>query len=146
MEKQLPFPYKLVIIRKEREEWVLAHVSTFDCAEPPVPGLDGINLKDSLFQLGNYSTASLVFIHSVIEKINASPALEGTGCRYCIFGADTARYDDSWDKICIVLKLANSNDAFRAAVGKPAVDRDEEPIMLRCSGPQTPASSVTHTL
>ncbi|KAK6511203.1 hypothetical protein TWF481_000124 [Arthrobotrys musiformis] len=126
MERQLPLPYKIVIIRKESEEWLLAHTSIFDCAEPPrLPtlGQNDLEIKDSRFQLAVYSTACLVFIEQVLEKINASPALEGTGCKYCIFGADTANLDGRWEKICIILKLANCNDTFRAVVGEPGYSR-----------------------
>ncbi|KAF3143351.1 hypothetical protein TWF703_010763 [Orbilia oligospora] len=122
MERQLPPPYKFLVIRKERDEWMLAHVSTFDCAEPPsmpILGTNELDRKDTRFQLAVYPTAALVFIENTIEKINASPSLEGTGCKYCILGADTAKKDDNWENICLVLKLANCNDSFKAIVGDP---------------------------
>lgn len=129
---------------------MLAHVSTFDCAEPPhMPtlGTNDLDRKDSRFQLSLYPTACLVFIESVIENINASPSLDGTGCKYCLLGADTAVLDGKWEKICIVLKLANCNDSFKATVGEPEYSRvtqeDGISTMLRL---QTPTPSETHTL
>ncbi|KAF3274897.1 hypothetical protein TWF970_007600 [Orbilia oligospora] len=155
MERQLPFPYKFLVIRKERDEWMLANISTFDCAEPPSMPTLGTNehdRKDSRFQLALYPTAALVFIENTIEKINASPSLEGTGCKYCILGADTAKKDDKWDDICIVLKLANCNDSFGAVVGDPEYLRsvghkevDRVSMMLERSALQTPTPSDTHT-
>ncbi|KAF3193994.1 hypothetical protein TWF225_008177 [Orbilia oligospora] len=155
MERQLPLPYKFLVIRKERDEWMLAHVSTFDCAEPPsmpILGTKELDRKDTRFQLAVYPTAALVFIENTIEKINASPSLEGTGCKYCILGADTAKKDDKWENICLVLKLANCNDSFKAIVGDPeylkSVDHEEidgVSMMLEHSALQTPMPSDTHT-
>ncbi|KAK6506165.1 hypothetical protein TWF506_011086 [Arthrobotrys conoides] len=151
MEIQLPFPFKLLVIRKEGAEWMLAHVSTFDCAESPhMPkfGATDFEAKDSIFQLSAYPTACLVFIQATLSKINSASELEGTGCKYCIYGADTAKFDDAWDKVCIVLKLANCNDSFKAVVGEPEClrmnEEDKEVArMLERAGLGTPATSTS---
>ncbi|KAJ6263634.1 hypothetical protein Dda_2202 [Drechslerella dactyloides] len=113
-----PFPYKLVIIRREHHDWHLAHVSVLDCAENPVPGGD---IGMSLIQLTQCCSASLKLTETVIQNINAAPELRDTGCQYCLIRMETgARLgivtSTSMNSRCLVLKLANIGAAFKATV------------------------------
>ncbi|KAK6352952.1 hypothetical protein TWF696_004945 [Orbilia brochopaga] len=113
-----PFPYKLVILRREHPDWNLAHVSILDCAENPIPGGD---IGMSLIQLTQCCSTSLKVTENVIQNINAAPELKDTGCKYCLIRMETgARLGimtrTHMDSRCLVLKLANVGAAFKAAV------------------------------
>ncbi|KAF3907393.1 hypothetical protein ABW21_db0202085 [Orbilia brochopaga] len=120
MSKLLPFPYKLIVLRREHPDWDLAHITVLDCAENPIPGGD---IGMSLIQLTQCCSNSLKLTETIIEDINAAPELEDTGCKYCLIRLETsARLGvmtrNSMDSLCLVLKLANAGAAFKAALAE----------------------------
>ncbi|KAF3913176.1 hypothetical protein AA313_de0205007 [Arthrobotrys entomopaga] len=141
MTKSPPFPYKLVVIRKEDKEWISAHSSVFDCAEDPTPtSLLNSNHKNSLLSLAGCCGASLLFTESVLKKINEAPEMEGTGCKYTIFAADMGRHKDDWNHRTLILKLVNVNEVSRDIINPGEIHRDGEVITLHGLGIETPRS------
>ncbi|KAF3193993.1 hypothetical protein TWF225_008176 [Orbilia oligospora] len=111
MANQSPSLYKLIILRNDlqRDDWKDATVSIFDTNEDPTPE----NHPLLLFQLANYSSAALRFLERVVEQVNNSPLLEGTGCKYCPSAAVRYDTDPHGHHRGVILKLMNIERDFR---------------------------------
>ncbi|KAK6506164.1 hypothetical protein TWF506_011085 [Arthrobotrys conoides] len=111
MSNQSPSLYKLIILRNDlqRDDWKDATISIFDTNEDPTPE----NHPLLLFQLANYSSAALRFLEQVVERVNNSPLLEGTGCKYCPSAAVRYDTDPHGHHRGVILKLMNIERDFR---------------------------------
>ncbi|KAJ6263403.1 hypothetical protein Dda_1966 [Drechslerella dactyloides] len=132
MTQRFPSPYKLVIGRHEPPgEDRFTIIDTLE--NPFATTKEGTR---SLFKLSNCCTGSLQRFHTTLDNINGSRELEGTGCKYYLVGLDVDfNPDNAWIHRCYVLKLANCEAEFRAAVGRDVYTPDT-------SGSSTPVATL----
>ncbi|KAK6540124.1 hypothetical protein TWF694_008946 [Orbilia ellipsospora] len=139
MSKSPPFPYKLLIIRKEGSDWISAHVTVFEFAEDPTPSeFCNSSVNSSVLSLASCDSASLIFMESVLKKINDAPEMEGTGCKYTMAAVDFDKSD--WNHRTLILKLVNVNEVSRHIINNGDVHRDGDVLTLHGLGTETPQS------